>query len=125
MMSHDWIEGADSIEIYTDDSYQSNFDGNAAWAFVILVRTGNFFTLIGMDYGLCVTDELEIGWFGTEHSNARAGEIGAQIRAIEWYFAHALDKQVLFLFDAQSIGYCASGEQSYRHDDRAMRCRSP
>ena len=116
-----WIDSVDEIDIYTDGSFQANVNGLAAWAFVALAKIGGQSAIVGLDFELSVIDPMEPGWYGTETSDARAGEIGAQVRAIEWYFAHALDRQVNFRFDAQAVGYGASGEQSFRQDDRPMR----
>ena len=120
-MQYTWIDGIDEIDIYTDGSFQANSNGLAAWAFVALAKKGNQSAIVGLDFGLSVTDPMEPGWYGAETSDARAGEIGAQVRAIEWYFAHALDRQVNVMFDAQAVGHGASGEQMFRQDDRSMR----
>lgn len=72
-------------------------------------------------YGLCPTDPLEVGWYGASQSTARNGEIGAQIRVLEWLFAYAFDGDISINYDALSVGEAAAGRDKTQLDDRPMK----
>ena len=118
---YDWPDRLGPVHVYTDGSYKKDNAGAASWAFVVLTEVDGTTYLLGFDFGLCHTDPLAEGWFGSAMSDSRAGETGAQIRSIEWIFPHALTCDIFFRFDALAIGLGAAGRMNIQQGDTSLR----
>lgn len=105
----------DSLELYTDGSYMPATSENASWSFVVFCRRADKIGFVHCDYGVVETDAQSDGWCGATKADARAGEINALLRAIEWAFSTSFDLPHSFCFDAQSIGFGAAGRYDQAH----------
>ena len=116
-----WMAQVERMEIYTDGSMGDSEVCAASWAFLVFGYWQGEKFIIALDYGLCPTDPMEEGWYGAVKSNARNGEIGAQLRAIEWLFAYASSVEITIHYDAMAVGEAAAGRMKIPQDDRPMR----
>ena len=112
---------SDTLEIYTDGSFMPERSEEASWSFVVLCRHEGHYGFVHYEHGLVETDPMMAGWCGNTIANARAGEIIALIRAIEWAMAASHDLRQDFCFDAQSVGYGAAGWNGYSEGNVPMR----
>ena len=116
-----WSTSVEKLEIYTDGSMGVDEGSLPSWAFIVFgFREGRRFVLT-LDYGVCPTDPMEPGWYGAVQATARNGEIGAQIRVLEWLLAYAFDGETCILYDALSVGEAAAGRSKTQLDDRPMK----
>ena len=88
----------------------------SSWAFVVLGRAQEDYSFVHYESGLVETEPMNSGWCGNMTHSARAGEITALIRAMEWCFAESSLMPQCFKFDAQSVGFAASGRFGYQVD---------
>ena len=116
-----WSPTVDRLEIYTDGSMGADEGSLASWAFIVFGFLQDQKFVLSLDYGLCPIDPMEPGWYGASQSSARNGEIGAQIRVLEWLFAYAFDGETSIRYDALSVGEAAAGRDKTQLDDRPMK----
>ena len=111
----------DRFQLYTDGSYMPATSANASWSLVVFCRRADQTGFVHCDYGVVETDAQSDGWCGATKADARAGEINALLRAIEWAFSTSFDLPHSFRFDAQSIGFGAAGRYGYQAHSVAMK----
>ena len=110
------------IEIYTDGSViKGHTEGEAAWAFAVMGYEGDDIYLIAMEWGTVTTDPMADGWTGALHSDIKAAEAQALIRAIEWTFCCQFDVLKRFFFDSLLAGYSAAGRYQVNDTDKQYR----
>ena len=103
------IQEHDHFQIFTDGSYMPQAVRSASWAFVVLVSSGVEWC-VHCDYGTVACDPHDPGWIGHQTPNARAAEVTAIVRALEWCFAVPVQSTFQVRFDAENVGWAAAGQ---------------
>lgn len=110
----------DKLELYCDGSYMPQKSSKAAWAFVVLGSCQGKRYLVDGRHGQVECDPMGTGWIACDDHSAKAGEVTALVRAIEWCFRRSSTAPHSFLYDAQIVGGAASGQYSFDPMDTAM-----